>query len=390
MDRLSCDLGPAWDSPSGTRRRRNTAAEAEPQPTAGASKSRPSASKPGQSGPSASLPTQAVMSSRGNQRRGPNRNSEVGEHGEELSVWKDIREKMPAVLDAFNDSSANVLDIRDQEKRMAEKKEKNALTSEDYTKLDNYFRRGVKFNETASQNLIETIEKLKVLRAVQKAKEEQQESSTSRVAAQRAKESAAASSLYDFDGAGDSPVPSPNPAVPRRMGGGSKGDRDSVPPRLDRSTPAAKAGSAEPQSGPSSNSIRTKQAFAKDDEVAFKPKPTNNEQTDWILGIVQDVRGEGKARRYRVLDADVDENGHQKDFRTSAGSMILIPKEGTVLPPLETGRTVLALYPNTTTFYKAEVMGMDGDGKVNLKFEGEESSNTMQAVTRRHVVEYRG
>lgn len=86
----------------------------------------------------------------------------------------------------------------------------------------------------------------------------------------------------------------------------------------------------------------------------------------------------------------MDETGHQKDFRTSASSMILIPKEGTVLPPLETGKTVLALYPNTTTFYKAEVMGMDVDGKVNLRFEGEESSNTMQAVTRRHVVEYRG
>lgn len=264
------------------------------------------------------------------------------------------------------------------------------VPAEEFKKLDSLFRKGVKANENAGQLLTETMEKLKVLRAVQKAKEEQQEANTSRAAVQRAKESAATNSVYDFDGAGDSPVPSPNPAVPRRMGGGGKGDRDSVPPRLDRSTPAAKAGSAEPQAGPASISNRTKQTFAKDDEVAFKPKPVNNEQTDWILGIVQDVRGEGKSRRYRVLDADVDENGHQKDFRTSASSMIPIPKEGTVLPPLETGKTVLALYPNTTTFYKAEVMGMDSEGKVNLKFEGEESSNTMQAVTRRHVVEYRG
>ncbi|KAI1371111.1 SGF29 tudor-like domain-containing protein [Hypoxylon crocopeplum] len=327
------------------------------------------------------------MSSRGNQRRGPNRNSEVGEHGEELAVWKDIKDKIPLSTDAFNESSANVLEIRDQEKRMAEMKERSTLTSEEYKKLDSLFRKGVKANENASQILTETIEKLKVLRAVQKAKEEQQEANTSRA---RAKESAAASSVYDFDGSGDSTVPSPNPAVRGRMGGGSKGDRDSVPPRLDRSTPAAKAGSVEPQTGPAANAMRTKQTFAKDDEVAFKPKPMNNEQTDWILGIVQEVRGEGKSRRYRVLDADVDENGHQKDFRTSASSMILIPKEGTILPPLETGKIVLALYPNTTTFYKAEVMGMDGDGKVNLKFEGEESSNTMQAVTRRHVVEYRG
>ncbi|KAF3058623.1 SAGA-associated factor 29 [Daldinia childiae] len=327
------------------------------------------------------------MSSRGNQRRGPNRNSEIGEHGEELPMWKDIKDKGTAITNAFNDSSSNVNKIRDQEKLMAEKKTKGVLTIEDYNTLDDFYRKGVKANEIASQAIVETIEKLKVLRAVQKAKEEQQEVNTSRV--QRAKESAAAaSSLYDFDGSGESSVPSPNPTI-RRINNNNKGDRDSVPPR-DRSTPATKAGSAEPQAGPSSNSNRTKQTFAKDDEVAFKPKPVSNEQTDWILGIVQDVRGDGKTRRYRVLDADVDENGHQKDFRTYASSMILIPREGTVLPPLETGKTVLALYPNTTTFYKAEVMGMDGDGKVNLKFEGEESSNTMQAVIRRHVVEYRG
>ncbi|KAI0473300.1 SGF29 tudor-like domain-containing protein [Xylariaceae sp. FL0804] len=355
----------------------------------------------------------ASMSSRGNQRRGPNRNSEVGEHGEELSMWKDVKEKLGGAIDAFNDSSANVVDIRDQEKRMAEKRDKGSIAAEDYNKLDSHLRKGVKSNEAASQSLGKIIEELKILRAVQKAKEEQQEQSASR-------QRAPPRDLYDFEG-GDSPVPSPNPSVSRRMGSGggglggnSKGERgdrgergDSVPPKFqqsqDRSTPAAKAGSAEPQqpgaststttsssSATAGNLLRSRQAFAKDDEVAFKPKPAANEQTDWILGIVQEVRGEGKSRRYRVLDADVDENGHQKDFRTSASSMIPIPKEGTVLAPLDEGRVVLALYPNTTTFYKAEVIGMDGDAKVNLKFEGEESSNTMQAVTRRHVVEYRG
>lgn len=175
------------------------------------------------------------------------------------------------------------------------------------------------------------------------------------------------------------------------MGGtASKGDRDSVPPKVDRSTPSAKAGSVEPQNGSANSIARSKMTFSKDDEVAFRPKPNGNEQTDWILGIVQEVRGEGKSRRYRVLDADVDESGKQKDFRTSASSMILIPPEGSVLAPLDAGKTVLALYPHTTTFYKAEVIGMEGEDKVNLKFEGEESSNTMQAVGRRHVVEYRG
>ena len=259
---------------------------------------------------------------------------------------------------------------------------------EDYNKLDNQLRRGVKINDAAGQNLTAIIEHAKILKAVAQAKEQEQEQSTSRSATHRAKDTVTNPSVYDFDGAGESPVPSPNPASRRMGGSSSKGDRDSVPPRLDRSTPAAKAGSVEPQVGNTGNAIRSKVTFTKDEEVAFKPKPVNNEHTDWILGFVQEVRGEGKARRYKVLDAEPDEHGVKKDFRTSASSMIPIPKEGTVLPPLETGRTVLAMYPDSTTFYKAEVQGMAPDGKVNLKFEGDES--LMQPVVRRYVVEYRG
>jgi SAGA-associated factor 29 len=266
------------------------------------------------------------------------------------------------------------------------------LGNPDFNQLDNLLRKGVKVNDATAADLSQIIEQLKVVSAVQKNKEEQAEPTKGRSSTQRSKEVPAPTSVYDFDGSGDSPVPSPNPNVSRRMGGstGSKGDRDSVPPKMDRSTPAAKAGSAEPQSGPAAALSRSKMSFSRDDEVAFKPKPISNEHTDWILGIVQEVRGEGKSRRYKVLDADVDEAGNQKDFRTSASSMILIPKEGTNLAPLDTGKIVLALYPQTTTFYKAEVHGMDGEGRVNLKFEGEESSSTVQAVNRRHVVEYRG
>jgi SAGA-associated factor 29 len=220
-----------------------------------------------------------------------------------------------------------------------------------------------------------------------------QEPSFSRSATQRAKqESAAASaSVYDFDGSGDSSVPSPNPSVARRMGGSSasKGDRGSVPPSADRSTPVAKAGSVEPQNS-AANNARSKITFAKGEEVAFKPKPQNNEPlSDWILGRVQDVRGEGKSRRYKVLDVDMDESGKQKEFRSSASSMIGIPKEGATLPPLDSGKVVLALYPQTTTFYKATVIGMDPDGQVSLKFDGEEKDSVRQHVARRFVVEYR-
>ncbi|KAI0133996.1 SGF29 tudor-like domain-containing protein [Xylariales sp. AK1849] len=327
------------------------------------------------------------MSSQRNRPRGTNRNNETADYGEELSLWQNVQTDLPSIINAVNESSQNILDIRDHEKSMARKKDSENMTHPDFDKLDALYRGGVKVNDETAQKLKNMIELLKVVKAVKKAKEESEQTS-SRPTTQRSKEVAPSSSVYDFDGAGDSPVPSPNPQASKRSNG-SKGDRDSVPPKQDRSTPAAKAGSAEPL-GPAAAIARSKMTFVKGDEVAFKPKPQNSEQTDWILGIVQEVRGEGKSRRYRVLDADVDEQGHQKDFRTSASSMILIPKDGTNLPPLDGGKVVLALYPATTTFYKAEVIGMDGEGNVNLKFEGEESSNTMQAVKRRHVVEYRG
>ncbi|KAH8202381.1 hypothetical protein TruAng_003454 [Truncatella angustata] len=367
--------------------------------------------------PSAAPPSKAAsMSQRNRGQRSANRNSEGGE---EYFLWQSIQSSISSLVPSINESSQNVQDIADQDKQMVSKQAAGDFDKRDlkgmscpnldieascanragnrsdlkaaYEKIDSLFRAGVKVNEKTSAQLKEVIEKLHVLSALQKAKEESQEPSLSRSATQRAKESAAASSsVYDFDGSGDSPVPSPNPSVARRMGGstGSKGDRGSVPPSVDRSTPVAKAGSAEPQ-GPGAALARSKVIFSKGEEVAFKPKPQNSEPTDWILGVVQDVRGEGKSRRYRVLDADVDDTGKQKEFRSSASSMIGIPKEGTVLPGLDPGKTVLALYPNTTTLYKAEVHGMADDGKVNLKFEGEESSNTVQAVARRYVVEYR-
>lgn len=355
------------------------------------------------------------MSQRNRGQRGANRNSEVGE---EYGLWRTVDSSINSLVSVINESSENIESILEQDKRMVERREAgdhdkrdatgkslrrayypvNVLSfigartelKADLSNIDALLRTGVKINDKTAAEIKQTIESLKVLSAIQKAKEEAQEPSFSRSATQRAKESTASTSVYDFDGSGDSPVPSPNPSVARRMGGSSasKGDRGSMPPSTDRSTPVAKAGSAEPQ-GSAANIARSKVIFSKGEEVAFKPKPQSSEPTDWILGVVQDVRGEGKSRRYRVLDADVDENGKQKEFRSSASSMIGIPKEGTVLQPLDPGKTVLALYPATTTFYKAEVHGMDVDGKVNLKFEGEESSNTMQAVARRYVVEYR-
>ncbi|PHH85177.1 hypothetical protein CDD83_792 [Cordyceps sp. RAO-2017] len=143
-------------------------------------------------------------------------------------------------------------------------------------------------------------------------------------------------------------------------------------------------------SGGSNN--RSRVVFSKGDAVAFKPKAASGEaSSDWILGEVAQVLGEGKSRRYKVLDIEPDDQSKQKEYRSSASSMIAITPESQAgtLRAWEAGKVVLALYPNTTTFYKAEVHSMHADGRVNLKFEGENDSTTLQQVERRFVIEYR-
>ena len=66
------------------------------------------------------------MSSQRSRPRGPNRSTEAGGHGEELHLWEDVKKLLPSALNALNDSSANVLAIRDQDKIMAEKKDKGS------------------------------------------------------------------------------------------------------------------------------------------------------------------------------------------------------------------------------------------------------------------------
>lgn len=209
---------------------------------------------------------------------------------------------------------------------------------------------------------------------------------------------------YEFDGPGDEMDIEPTAAtsaVGRKAGSSSNssGNRDSVPPRGgDRDTPV-KADSVEPQplvanagSSMSSAAQRSRVTFVKGQDVVFKPKPANaSDSAEWFLGKVQQVLGEGKSRRYKVKDEDPDVAPEQRqEYRTSASSMIALPPAGQELWELEPGKTVLALYPDSTTFYKAEVMSTNKSlDKVNLRFEGEENSGTLQEVERRFVVEYR-
>ncbi|RPB03749.1 hypothetical protein L873DRAFT_1786747 [Choiromyces venosus 120613-1] len=126
----------------------------------------------------------------------------------------------------------------------------------------------------------------------------------------------------------------------------------------------------------------------KDSEVAYRLPKQKNSEGMWIQCIIVSVSGEGNKRRYEVQDPEPDEaGGHGTTYKASAGALIPIPKDSTGLLPYPVGKQVLARYPETTTFYRAEVMGTKRDGTCRLKFEGEEEVGKETEVERRLVLD---
>jgi SAGA-associated factor 29 len=195
----------------------------------------------------------------------------------------------------------------------------------------------------------------------------------------------------EVDGTSDSPAPSP--IVDReksKLRGIGREGRGSLPPK---DIPIKQEnGSVEPGLNPNVEiNAKGKITFSLGAEVAFRPKADKGEEKDWIQGVVIKVIGEGKSRRYDVQDPEPDEKTQKPGtvYRTSASSMVSIPPVGHALPDYPVGREVLARYPDTTTFYRAEIVRMNANTVV-LRFEGEEDTEATMEVDRRFVLDHRG
>ncbi|EAW07500.1 SAGA-associated factor 29 family protein [Aspergillus clavatus NRRL 1] len=125
-------------------------------------------------------------------------------------------------------------------------------------------------------------------------------------------------------------------------------------------------------------------------EVVFKHnKNKQGVEGEGIQCIIKGISGDGPKKRYDVQDPEPNENGEQGAvYKTTAASLIPIPQVGATLPVFAVGKQVLARYPDTTTFYRAEVMGTKKD-TYRLKFEGEEDDKEME-VDRRFVLDIPG
>ena len=79
-----------------------------------------------------------------------------------------------------------------------------------------------------------------------------------------------------------------------------------------------------------------------------------------------------------------DPNAPNVIYKASAAALIAIPPAGANLPDFAAGKHVLARYPETTTFYNAEVKGMKKDS-YRLKFEDDQDKE--MEVDRRYVLD---
>ncbi len=90
--------------------------------------------------------------------------------------------------------------------------------------------------------------------------------------------------------------------------------------------------------------------------------------------------------RYEVQDPEPDESGAPGQvYKTSAATLIAIPLPDAALPDYPVGKQVLARYPETTTFYRADVTGLKKD---TYKLRFEDDQNQEMEVYRRYVLDF--
>lgn len=109
---------------------------------------------------------------------------------------------------------------------------------------------------------------------------------------------------------------------------------------------------------------------------------------EWIQCEVTKIVSEIK---FEVRDPEPDENNNPgQTYKATWKDVILLPlkSEAASLVNYPYGTKVLARYPETTTFYPAEVIGTKRDGRCRLRFDGEEEEGKETEVERRLVVPY--
>jgi SAGA-associated factor 29 len=135
--------------------------------------------------------------------------------------------------------------------------------------------------------------------------------------------------------------------------------------------------------------------FVQGAEVFYRSRKPNHlrgttnmgDDGEGILCTITGFKGEGKNRRYEVIDVEPEDGA--SPYLASANQLVAIPASNAGLPDPTVRKTVLAMYPSTTTFYRAEVTSVKAKdilaGWVRLRFE-EEEDERQSVVEKRYVL----
>ncbi|MCJ1451346.1 hypothetical protein MMC28_001682 [Mycoblastus sanguinarius] len=195
----------------------------------------------------------------------------------------------------------------------------------------------------------------------------------------------------ETDGAADSPIPAPNQPTPSVVLPAARIKDTTIKVRAG-SVPATREVKQEPavkveegSEGIKGPAVERGGKFFVGAEVAYKQAKAREDGSQWIQCNITSFSGEGNKKRYEVQDPEPDENGAPGQvYKTSAAALIAIPGPDAALPDFPVGKQVLARYPETTTFYRAEVTGVKKD-VYRLRFEDDQ--NQEMEVGRRFVLD---
>ncbi|KAI6249826.1 hypothetical protein HI914_01089 [Erysiphe necator] len=286
-------------------------------------------------------------------------------------------------------AAANRNSIIEGEERLTAKRDSGKTISVAETDLHGaLFREGVRLSEQQITKLQDTsfITKLELLRDIRMSNELEAAAETSLTA----RGSSSRGSHVDCDGPSDSPGLSP--AEVRQVRKLASSRNNSQTPKVADDVKSFTSESNE-------RMPKAKVLYAVGDKVAFRrkqqvthPDGKVTEELEWIQGKVNKVIGEGKSRRYEVRDPyyTPESNDGPEFYKSSASQMVPIPVEGSNLEVYEVGKRVLALYPDTSQFYRAEVKGtLNGGTHVQLLFE-DELEGILKTVERRFTLDHKG
>ncbi|QIW95951.1 hypothetical protein AMS68_001469 [Peltaster fructicola] len=359
------------------------------------------------------------MSSRSRPRANHNQDAD-----EERRLWKEIKERGSRVDEMVTRSNAignEILDVETQQAALLDAGKLSDMSLNE--KLENLYRENLKLCDEVQQilegaageaNLLDSINILAGLREASVGEQAAAPVTTPRVVSgkrDRPKKGVTkVSTATPVDDAIDELSAAPSPRVAGTRLTKEKSSRAG-------SIPATREASVKIEDGAESiaSSIDTipaagklglaaRIAYKTGDLVLYKHRDRGSEG-EGILCRVTAVIGEGKQRRYEIQDVDTDPSSNPtpgpggkalpvtasgSSFRASINSLMQIPESNDKLLDLPKGKQVLALYPDTTTFYRGEVTApwkaKDGTDSVQVKFEGEQENIESQPVERKYVL----